>query len=209
MHTSFPGQKEGEHPCSPAAPGAHLPHHSPETLRSCSRAEHRHFQVFLEVPQGIPRDLSTILPHPGTETGTHCVGGTVCRVLVLRRLVPAVGRDTVIHKPAARRTGRNTLRGWGLGESLLGGVCTGTPTSPSVEPHLSFAPAAPAEVTPHWGQLVRLAGPKCQDPRSCSATAQAEGAWRPEGRSQLCLLLRAGEGSGGKDAGEAAARMDR
>jgi len=72
--------------------------------------------VFPEDPQGNPGELSTVLAHPEMGTGTHRVGGTVRRVLVLRWLVPAVGRDTVIHEPAERRRERGMLRGQDLGE---------------------------------------------------------------------------------------------
>lgn len=124
---------------SPGAHGAHLPHHSPQSLSGCPRAEHRHFQVPFEVPQWIPREMSTTLPHPGT--GTHSVGGTVGCVLVLCGLVPAVGWDTVIHEPAARSRERNTLRGWGRSKTLLEGSAQGHP-QPAAPPWLSFAPAA-------------------------------------------------------------------
>lgn len=80
-------------------------------------AEHRHFQVPLEIPQGISGELNSILPLPGTGTGTHRVGGTVGCMLVLGRLVPAVGWDTVVHKPAARGKKRNTLRKQSGGKS--------------------------------------------------------------------------------------------
>lgn len=110
----------------------------------------------------MPGDLSTILPRPGTGTGTHCVGGTVRCMLILRWLVPAVGWDAVIHEPAARSRERNTFRGRVLGDSPFGEVCTGTPTSP---PDLELHRSDPG--TGH--SLSQVPGPQV-----CSAMAQAE-----------------------------------
>lgn len=107
--------------------------------------------------------MSTVLPLPGT--GTHSVGGTVGCVLIFRGLVPAVGRDTVIHEPAERKGERNTLRGQGWSKTLLEGPAQG------LQPcHGSALLQLPCRRDSR-AQCVHLAVP-----RSCSAMAEAAAA---------------------------------
>lgn len=99
------------------------------------------------------------------------------------------------------------------------GLHRDTHRPPSLEPHLGLALLQqPCRSDPGTGHgLTIWLAPNARTPGFAQLRLRlkhfpvAAVAWRAEGRRQLCLLLQAGEGkqgSGGKYAGEAAARMD-
>lgn len=62
-------------------------------------------------------------PIPQEGTQTHRVCGTVGRMLVICRLVPAVGGNTVVHEPAMEQGGKH-MKEWEDWESPFGGQGT-------------------------------------------------------------------------------------
>lgn len=76
-------------------------------------------------------------PIPQEGTQTHRVCGTVGRMLVICRLVPAVGGNTVVHEPAMEQ-GEKHIKEWEDWESPFGGqgtTCT-HPIAPASVPGL-------------------------------------------------------------------------